>query len=597
MARRFAQNKKQRFVALRTEKIEGNSRSKRTQALFFLIFVFAAFIVARLFNFQVLKGDYYSALASEKHEIYQQLFPKRGEIFMQDRGGGKKGAEPKLYPLATNIEYNLVFADPKNVADPAKAAKELGPILGIDQNILLAKLSKANDSYEPLKHKVTEKEAVAIKALNLAGINFQKETYRYYPEKSVASQLAGFLGFKGDKQVGQYGLEGYFDEELRGEEGHLKSETDPAGRLISFGDTEITKAKDGDDLVLTIDRTIETLACSKIKEAVDKYGADSGTVIIMDPKTGAIIAMCNYPDFDPNEYSKVKDISVFNNLAVWSAFEPGSVFKPLTMAAAIDTDKVLPDSTYIDEGFVKYGQFTIKNSDGKANGVQTMTQVLEKSLNTGAIYVEEKLGNSLFRQYVRNFGFGQATGIELGMEASGNISSLDKKGDIYSATASYGQGITATPLQVVSAFAAIANGGNLMKPYLVDEISKSDGVKIKTEPKIVRRVISERTATLIGGMLVSVVQNGHGKRAGVPGYYVAGKTGTAQVHKSNGPGYEENITIGSFVGFAPVEDPRFAMIVKIDHPRDVQWAESSAAPIFGEIAKFLLNYYQVPTNR
>jgi cell division protein FtsI/penicillin-binding protein 2 len=267
------------------------------------------------------------------------------------------------------------------------------------------------------------------------------------------------------------------------------------------------------------------------------------------------------------------------------------------MAAAIDTDKVLPDSTYIDEGFVKYGQFTIKNSDGKANGVPPMTQVLEKSLNTGAIYVEEKLGNDLFRQYVRNFGFGQKTGVELGMEAPGDISSLDKKGDIYSATASYGQGITATPLQIVSAFAAIANGGNLMKAYLVDEINKSDGAKIKTEPKIVRRVINERTATLTSGMLVSVVENGHGKRAGVPGYYVAGKTGTAQVHKSNGPGYEENITIGSFVGFAPVEDPRFAMIVKIDHPRDVQWAESSAAPIFGEIAKFLLNYYQVPTNR
>jgi cell division protein FtsI/penicillin-binding protein 2 len=226
-----------------------------------------------------------------------------------------------------------------------------------------------------------------------------------------------------------------------------------------------------------------------------------------------------------------------------------------------------------------------------------MTQVLDESLNTGAVFVVRQIGTDAFRKYVEDFGFGVLTGIELETENSGDIRSLSKKGEIYSATASFGQGISVTPLQVVTAYAAIANGGKLVKPYIVDEIDKSDGSKIKTQPKVLKQVISERTATLLGGMLVSVVEDGHGKRAGVPGYYVAGKTGTAQVPKKDGTGYEPDITIGSFVGFAPVEDPKFVMLVKIDHPRDVIWAESSAAPLFGEIAKFVLNYLKVSPSR
>jgi cell division protein FtsI/penicillin-binding protein 2 len=574
-------------------------KDRRINLLFFLIFILSFLIIFRLFNLQVLERKFYSGLASGQHEIYEQLFAKRGEIFMKDSRFKKEDYRSlELYPLATNKEFTLVYAVPKEIEDPKKAARYLSKILGIPEEELLAKLSKKDDPYEPLKHKISDEEFVAIKNLDLKGIEFSKEIFRYYPEKNIGSHLAGFVGYndKGE-QVGQYGLEGYFNSDLAGEQGYLKSEKDLTGRLIGFAERDLKKARNGSDLILTIDRMVETVACDKIKEAVERYGAEAGSVIIMDPKTGAIIAMCSFPDFNPNEYSKVENINVFNNPVVFTAYEPGSVFKPITMAAALEEELVNPETTYIDQGSVQIGSYTIKNSDGKAYGLRTMTQVLEQSLNTGAIFVVNKLGNDLFRKYVEKFGFGSLTGIELDTEVAGNISSLKKRGEIYSATGSFGQGITATPLQLVTAFATIANGGNLVRPYIIDEIVKGDGTRIKTEPQIIRRVISERISTLLSAMLVSVIDNGHGKRAAVPGFYVAGKTGTAQISKKDGLGYESNATIGSFIGFAPVEDPRFVMIVKIDRPKDVIWAESSAAPVFGEIAKFLLNYYQIPPHK
>ncbi len=575
-----------------------NLKDRRVNILFYLVTLLGLLIVFRLFNLQIIGYSFYSALAYGQHGIFEQLFARRGQILINDAGPKNNGNNNSgFYPLATNKEFNLIYAVPKEIIDPKRAARILVPLIGLAEEDLLAKFSKKDDYYEPLKHKVSDDDVLTIKKLNLKGIEISKEVYRYYPENNIASQLVGFVGFKGNRQVGQYGLEGYFDKELSGQAGYLKSEKDPTGSLISFADRDLRPAQNGSDLILTIDRSIEFFACSKIKEAVEKYEADDGSVIIMDPKTGAIVALCNYPDFNPNNYSQVKDLSVFNNSAVFAPYEPGSVFKAITMAAGLDAGEINPDSTYFDTGSVKFGKYTIKNSDLKAYGLSTMTQVLDKSLNTGAIFVEEKVGNDLFQKYVSDFGFGSLTGIELDTEVAGDISSLSRKGDIYGATSSFGQGITATPIQLITAYAAIANGGNLMKPYIVDQIVKADGTIIKTKPKIVRRAISDRTATLLTGMLVSVVQNGHGKRAGVPGYYVAGKTGTAQVRNKNGPGYDPNLTVGSFIGFAPADDPKFVMLIKINHPRDVEWAESSAAPVFGDLSKFLLNYYQIPPYR
>lgn len=550
---------------------------------------------------QILQNNFYRALAFNQYEISQKLLAARGEIFIQDTRAKKKGQNYVLYPFAINHQLTLVYANPSEIKDINKTTKVLSPILEITQEYLKTKLSRPNDLYEPLKHRVDDETIKQIKELvsqhHLSGIGFLNENFRYYPEKNIGAHLVGFLNFDNNDQKGQYGIEEYFDKELRGKTGYLRSEKDPLGYLIALGTESVILPQDGSKLILSIDRTIQFTACTKLAQAIKKHGADGGTVIIMEPKIGAMIAMCSYPDFDPNQYNQVKKIQLFNNPAIFYQYEPGSVFKVITMAAALEAGKIDPQTSYLDKGLVKIGGYTIQNAQNKVYGKKTMTQVLEDSINTGAVFVSKLLGPSLFQEYVKDFGFGEPTGIELEKEVSGNIKSLEQKKEIYSATASFGQGISVTPLQLLGAYGAVANGGKLMKPYLVDEIIKANGQKTKTAPKVLRQVISPRAAAQLGGMLVSVVENGHGKRAGVEGYYVAGKTGTAQVPLKEKRGYESNLTVGTFVGFAPVDNPVFVMLVKIDHPRDVEWAESSAAPLFGELAKFLLNYYEIPPER
>lgn len=590
----------------------------------------------RLFDLQIISHADYRAAADGGYLYSKKLIPKRGEIFVRDLKGSLTISEgaikledgSKLFPAVTNREYATVYAIPKHIADPAKTAELLAPLLGyvnsetdqqptetpdddgtspkqehnnempkeeiVDQlELLKSKLSKPEDLYEVLRRKVDFETVEKIRELSIGGIGFSPEWYRTYPEKGLGGQLFGYVGYRGEELRGLYGLEGYYNEILKGKEGSLRLETDARGALIPIGDKRVVDAIDGDDLVLTIDRTVQIVACDRLMSWVAKHEADGGTVIILNPKTGALLAMCSVPDFDPENYRE-HTLRSYNNPAIFSPYEPGSIFKPITMAIGIELGLVDPNTVYTDTGSVTLNSFTIKNSDYKAHGKQTMTDVLNKSLNTGVIFVAKKIGIERFRSYVRDFGFGSLTGIEMDTEVPGTISSLQEKREIYLATASFGQGITVTPLQIASAFGALANGGNLMQPYIVDEIIKPDGKRKKTQPKIIRRVISERTATLVGGMLVTVVRKGHGKRAGVDGYFIAGKTGTAQVPKKDGRGYDPHITIGSFVGFAPVDDPKFVMLVKIDRPRSVQWAESSAAPLFGELAEFLLHYLEIP---
>lgn len=566
-----------------------------------IIIGIALLLVVRMFMLQVVGYADYKAAAEGEHTFFKKLFPKRGEIFVREQ---KRDAalEPflvdvngeKVFPAVTNHEFALIYADPRQIEDATKAAEQIAPLLELDADQLTQKLQKKGDAYEVIKHKVNDDAASKVRALDIKGIHFAPEERRYYPEPGLGGHVFGFVGLKNDVQKGQYGLEGYFDELLRGKEGSLKLETDAIGTLIPVGENRVTDAVDGSSLILTIDRTVQLMACDKLKKWVAKHGADGGSLIIQDPNTGAIRALCATPDFDPAKYGE-STIRTFNNPAIFLPYEPGSVFKAFTMAIGLELEKVTPSTTYVDTGNVKIGPYTIKNSDGKAHGLQTMMDVLDESLNTGTIFVARKVGIEQFRKYVKAFGFGALTGIDLDTESSGTVNALDQKNsDIYIATSSFGQGITVTPLQLVTAYSALANGGKLMKPYVVDEIVKPDKSVIKTTPKVVRQVISPRTSDLIGGMLVNVVRKGHGKRAGVQGYFVAGKTGTAQVPRKNGKGYEQNDTIGSFAGYAPMQNPAFVMLVRIDHPRDVQWAESSAAPLFGELAQFLLQYYEIP---
>ncbi|MFH1078093.1 MAG: penicillin-binding protein 2 [Patescibacteria group bacterium] len=572
---------------------ESRPLDARFRLLFALFCVLLLVVIVRLAQLQIADHAMYEVLASDQHDLEEQLLPTRGRILVRDRSDGN------LYPFATNREAWTVYAVPRNMKDSIAVAHELSAMLSMPDVDLVTKLTRdLEDPYEVIAKNVATDTVGRLREKGLEGVGYVRTAARLYPERGVSGQLIGFVGpDEAGNLVGKYGIEGGFDEMLAGKAGSIVAEKDAGGRRLTIGDSSIQEAVDGSDIVLTIDRTIQYEACTRIKAAVERHGADSGSIIVADPATGALLAMCSYPDFDPAEYNKIDDLGVLNNPAVFTAYEPGSVFKPVTYAAGIHAEKIAPKTTYEDTGAEEIDDFTIRNSDGKANGLQTMTQALEKSLNTGTIFVQRQLGKDLFRSYVEAFGFGKATGIELSPEGEGNISSLEKKGQIFAATGSYGQGITVTPIQLIAAFGALANGGKLMRPYIVEEIQHQDGSVERTKPQEEGTPIDPRTSRLVSGMLVSVVENGHGSRAGVPGYWVAGKTGTAQVAKKNGKGYEEDDTIGSFAGYAPASDPKFVMLVKIDHPQDVAWAESSAAPVFGDMAAFLLTYLHVPPER
>jgi cell division protein FtsI/penicillin-binding protein 2 len=574
-----------------------SSSDGRIEVLRWGAFAFAAVIVLRLFLLMVVDHGFYQALAAGQHEIYEELFPERGTIYVQDL------KDESITELATNQQLAFVYAEPRHVDDADDTAEALGEILKYDEEQIEAleeRLDQPEDPYEPVDRELSEQTLEKILARDLEGIYYFRETHRLYPEVSLGGHLVGFMGSDEEGNLsGRYGLEGYFEELLAGEEGYIRSERDVAGRLIAVAERAFEPAVDGADLVLTIDRTIQFEVCRLLDETIAKHQASGGSVVIVEPNTGKVLAMCGAPDYDPNVYNEVESIDVFNNPAIFLAYEPGSIFKPLTMAAAIDAGAVEASTVFEDTGSVMVDDWPkpIGNAEGKIYGEVTMTQVLEDSINTGMIFSMREMGQDVFTEYVKQFGFGKLTGIELETEAAGTISSLDIGPEIYAATATFGQGITTTPLQIAISYAALANGGVLLKPTIVEEILYPDGSVATQGRQEVRRVIQESTSRTIGAMLVSVIEHGHGKRAGVEGYYIAGKTGTAQVARTDGIGYEEDATIGSFAGFGPVEDPKFAMVVRIDRPQGVQWAESTAAPLFGEIAEFLLQYLEIPPTR
>jgi cell division protein FtsI/penicillin-binding protein 2 len=681
------------------------AHNNRINILIAIVFLFGAAIVGRLFYVQIIKHQMYIAEANSQQQTETTLIPERGKIYLEDDKSGPDSSV--LYPLATNEQFALVYAIPKDIQNPAEAqdiadklffvfdqanvekqvddnfvlidknelAAELAPtaslpaadkaaqvaeitdrynLLHADKTWLLnrakdrqaaidnikntdiadylAILGRSNSQYAPLEKKVSEDDLKRFYSLfpdadnqpivydNLSivdgkvyetlpdktqqevhphAIYHSMETYRYYPENDVASNLLGFVRSENDVMTGNYGLEGFFDKELAGTTGYLKSDIGAGSDVGILNGQEYVKAVNGSDLILTIDRSIEFYACEQLKEAAQVHQSDSASLVAVDPKTGAIIAMCNWPDFDPNNYQSVTDLSIFNNPIVFQQYEPGSVFKAVTMAAALNEGKITPDTTYTDYGFVmeKGWKQPIKNAEAGGHGVVTMTYVLEESLNTGAIFAMQQIGAPTFAKYVQAFGFGVRTGVELESESSGNINNLlvKKINDLDADTASFGQGISVTPLQMLMAYAAIANGGTLMKPYVVKDIVDASGNKEETKPVTVRQVVSTQTANLLTGMLISDVESGNSQKTKIAGYYVAGKTGTAQIPDKGG--YLTNQTIHTFIGFAPADDPKFVMLVKFDNPKDFPYADYTATPLFRTVADFMLQYYQVPKER
>ena len=540
----------------------------------------------QLYRIQVRDHVLWSEQAQNQRLSTFDLKAERGEIFLHDNG------EP--YPLAVNREYMAVYVVPREVRDPKAVARELAVVLGKDEGEILGKLSDPTDPFEMVKRRLSDDEEERIRGLSLKGVSLLSEKYRYYPAGNLASHVVGFAGLGEQGGAGGYGVEAAFDSELKGKLSRVHEERDAGGRWISLSNSRGDAPDHGDVLTLTIDRVIQHETEKIVREYREKHEADAMTAIVMEPATGKILAMANAPDFDPNKYAETEDFSLFLNPAVSSTYESGSVMKPITMAIGIDEQKVAPTTEYTDTGSVSESGYTVRNSEGKVYGRSTMTKVLEESINTGMIFVERSVGHKVFAERLRRFGFGEKTGVRLPAESGGNLHNLnDFRIGIQFYTAAYGQGITVTPLQIVTAYAALANGGVLMRPQIVESIKHADGSVETVEPIEVRRVISKETSETIGHMLRNVVVNGHGKRADVPGYEVVGKTGTAQVARTDGGGYEEGKTIGSFAGYAPRENPRFVVLMKVDNPKDVQWAESSAAPAFGQLMRFLLEYARI----
>ncbi|HEX5368796.1 MAG TPA: penicillin-binding protein 2, partial [Dehalococcoidia bacterium] len=415
----------------------------------------------------------------------------------------------------------------------------------------------------------------------------------FYPEGDLASDVLGFLG---RDHSGLAGLEADLDDVLGGTPGAIYFERDAAGNPIAFGQSRVDPGKPGSDVKLTIDRYIQKLCEDELDFEIKAHSANGGTILVMDPNTGAILAMASRPSFklstlnldDPN-------FAIYRDRAVTDLYEPGSVDKTLTMATALDLGLVTPNTTYYDSGLVVKDGYEFRNWDFSTNGTQTMTQVLQKSLNTGAIWLSDQIGPDKLYEYLKRFGYGDSTHSGLGGESSGIVRTNQdpewSPTDLY--TNSYGQGIAATPLQVITAVSSLINGGHLMRPYIVSEIDGPNSVR-KFDPVVVRQTISPKTSATMVEMMHQVVDGVPGHGAQVKGYDVGGKTGTTLV--SIPTGYALDSTIASFIGFAPVEDPAMIMLVKIDQPKDDPLGGIVAAPVFGKLAPQILRYLGVLPN-
>jgi len=549
----------------------------RYNLILIFILIAASVIFYRLAVLQIVRGDFYQAQALGQQTRLTEKMGERGSIFFND--------ETKI--LAFNKDNWRVFASPYEIKNKEEAAEKLSIILSEEKNDILSKIENEK-FYVVIKNELSDSEIKKIKELGLQGIYLEKYPSRYYPQESLASHVAGFLGGDG---IGQYGLEGYYEDALSGMPGFEEKRKGILGYLFDSGNLEADIK--GKDLYLSLDYSIQFKAESLLKEAKELYNIEGGQIIVMIPSTGEIIALAHLPTFNPNQYWEVKDLNVFQNGAIQKKFEPGSVFKAITMAMALNEGKVTPETTYIDKGFVKVGIETIYNYDKRTWGERTMTEVLERSINTGAVFAQQQLSKNVFLDYIAKFGFDEKTGIDLQGEICPSNANLKKGRDINFATASFGQGIEMTPIQLLRAFSAITNGGNLVKPFIVKKIVDSSGKEIITEPKVTPGIISKKTASQLTTMLISVVESSYTKNARVPGYYIAGKTGTAQVPLENEEGYHPNKTIQSFVGFGPALNPKFLILVKLNNPQ-TKTAEYSAVPVFQKLAKYIIDYWQIP---
>ena len=539
--------------------------------------VMAVLLSLRLFYWQVLHRNEVLQSNNTIEEVDISAIGWRGTVY--DRSNHALAVPSLVYDVG---------ASPQLITDTMRVAGLLAPLVHMPEPELVAKLSQ-KVTYVPLARSLSAIEGETIRELDLLGIRLDPRPGRYYPEGSLAATVLGFVGGEGR---GMYGVEQQYDARLRGTDGTKHA----SGPQLLFNLPFDQPPRNGTDLVLTIDRAIQYSAEKNLQQALRDYEAESGSIIVMDPRTGAILAMAVLPSFDPNAYASAPSASAYVNKTISEQYEPGSVFKVVTMAAALDAGAVRPNDTYLDRGRVVVGGRVFQNWDGRAYGLSTMTDILAHSLNLGAIEVAQRLGADRFYAAVRRFGFGQPTGIDLPGEVAGSVREPGSPdwwpADL--ATNSFGQGLAATPLQMLAAVATVANKGVLMRPYVVDRMVENGRVVWQASPQPVRRVISAVTADTLTGMLVEALPR-ETSLAVVPGYTTAGKTGTAQIPTQSG--YEEDAVIASFAGYIPAKDPRLAVLVKLDRPKREAWGSRAAAPVFRKVALEVCAYLGIPPDQ
>jgi cell division protein FtsI/penicillin-binding protein 2 len=523
-----------------------------------------AFLLFHLCQLQLVKGGYYLAKADSETAASADAAANRGTIYFTDKDG-------KTLPAALDQNFPTIWASPKDVTDPVAAATTLAPILNMSVTTLEGLFKQPNSTYAGLVKKADAATEQAVNNANIPGVYTDLIPQRFYPLGSVGAQVLGYVGpnTSNNGQSGHYGVEGFYNSVLNG----TASSTDGVAA----------------DVDLTIDPNLQAEAEKVLDALVAANNASGGSVIIEDPTTGKILAMGATPSFDPNNYGS-SPIANFLNTSVQAVYEPGSIFKVLTMAAGIDAGKITPNTTYDDKGYVNVGKAHITNYNLTTYGAYgpgtTMTEVIEHSINTGAIFAENQTGNSTFTEYMKKFHLDQPTGIDLPGEVAGDLSQLNPKSpQVDFDTAAYGQGVAVTPIELVQAVASIANGGIIMRPY----------VNAALQPESVGRSVSASTAAQVTAMMTAAVDDVAGAPA-INDYSIAGKTGSAYIPNPAGGGYLNELT-DSYIGFGPTPDPKFIAFIRLNTLPVTSLAAESVVPAFKELAQYIINYYNIPPDR
>jgi cell division protein FtsI (penicillin-binding protein 3) len=535
-------------------------------------------VTCRAFYLQILQHEELVKKAEKQHQHIVQLTPARGAIF--DCNGT---------PLAVSLDMGSCYAEPRHIKDAGGTADLLAPLLGTSKHDLVAKLSSGK-GFVWLERCLTPEIVTRIRNMKLTGIGFVAESKRFYPNSEVAAHVVGFTGVD---PVGLEGIERKYDTLILGNTGYMVTERDALGRDIDMRSTVIRNASPGKNIVLTLDKNIQYIAEKELARAVTESGAKNGMALVMEPATGRILAMANFPTFNPNAYSRYSPVQLRNRI-VADSFEPGSTFKVFLIAAALEEKVIKPTDVFnCENGSYTYSGKTIHDTHGFSR--LSVSDILKHSSNIGAAKIGFRLGDERLYRYLRSFGFGEKSGVDLPGESPGYLRNSSRWGGFDLATISFGQGVSASALQLVAATSAIANGGTYMKPYLVERILDDGGREVqKIEPQQVRRVVSEETARKVARMMETVTtEGGTGTNAAVDGFRVAGKTGTSQKADPVTHGYSATKRTASFIGFVPADKPRLTILVVVDEPKTSPYGGVVAAPAFHGIALKSLAYLKV----